>query len=270
MFSQFRVRYPKGCLITDLLTIAHGKYVVRAMVQVEGVTLATGIAAADTVEMAEDNARVRALAILDLSPHAVSGEKTPPLTAPEPMPAMPKPAPQTAFSTDSLEQAQQSKVFPSAPQFDAAPSFSESKLTDVYSSVPPISSWDSSAIPFADEFSPSEVEMPIYDELSSFDTPKVMPKTSEKPGMKPAVNPEPYYSPEFYPASSGGPPPSEPRDYSQLIAQTDIEMQRLGWNQVQGRDYLLQKFNKRSRSSLTEPELKEFLHDLESMPAPSE
>jgi len=67
MFTQFRKYYPQGSLISELVTINHGKYIVRTLVQIEGVTLATGLAAAETVEQAEDRSRDRALTILDLN-----------------------------------------------------------------------------------------------------------------------------------------------------------------------------------------------------------
>lgn len=67
MFEQFRRHFPRGSLTSELVEIDHGKYIVRASVQNEGLTLATGLAAADTVEKAEDQARSRALAVLEIS-----------------------------------------------------------------------------------------------------------------------------------------------------------------------------------------------------------
>ncbi|MDY7005514.1 MAG: hypothetical protein SWX82_16680 [Cyanobacteriota bacterium] len=66
MLERFRACYPTGCLISELITIHNGKYVVRVLVQVNGKTLASGLGAADTVELAEDQARKRSLAILPL------------------------------------------------------------------------------------------------------------------------------------------------------------------------------------------------------------
>ncbi|HEY9297087.1 MAG TPA: hypothetical protein VIQ31_12090, partial [Phormidium sp.] len=66
MFAQFRVRYPTGSLISELLTIYNGKFVVRALVQIDGVTKATGMAVADTIELAEDQARIRALELIGI------------------------------------------------------------------------------------------------------------------------------------------------------------------------------------------------------------
>ncbi len=66
MLERFRVYYPTACLISELITIHNGKYVVRVLVLVNGETLASGLGAADTVESAEDQARERALATLPL------------------------------------------------------------------------------------------------------------------------------------------------------------------------------------------------------------
>ena len=62
---------------------------------------------------------------------------------------------------------------------------------------------------------------------------------------------------------------SSPVDLSDIIAQTDVEMSRLGWSSVQGRTHLEQTFSKRSRQQLTDEELLAFLLYLESQPTPS-
>ncbi|MEL6502792.1 MAG: hypothetical protein AAFQ23_15625, partial [Cyanobacteria bacterium J06623_1] len=46
------------------------------------------------------------------------------------------------------------------------------------------------------------------------------------------------------------------------------EMERLGWTPQQGREYLIQTYNKRGRTLLTEEELLDFLQHLESIPTP--
>ncbi len=66
MLERFRASYPTGCLISELITIHNGKYIVRVLVQVNGEILASGLGAADTVELAEDKARERSLATLIL------------------------------------------------------------------------------------------------------------------------------------------------------------------------------------------------------------
>ncbi|WP_013320258.1 hypothetical protein [Gloeothece verrucosa] len=81
MLNQFRTRYPKGCLISELLLIEHGKYIVKALVQVDGITLSTGLAASETLELAEDQARIRALAVLNLD--SIPIEKEPEIITPQ-------------------------------------------------------------------------------------------------------------------------------------------------------------------------------------------
>ena len=92
MLTQFRNHYPHGSIVSELVAVEYGKYVVRTLIQIEGVTLASGLAAADTVEQAEDRARERSLAILDLS--APSAPPAPqvqeaPASAPAPLPPDP-------------------------------------------------------------------------------------------------------------------------------------------------------------------------------------
>ncbi|MDZ8029032.1 MAG: hypothetical protein RMX65_020465 [Nostoc sp. DedQUE01] len=43
----------------------------------------------------------------------------------------------------------------------------------------------------------------------------------------------------------------EPGNFSEVIAQTDIKMQRLGWTTDQGSKHLKKNYGKRSRSLLT-------------------
>lgn len=62
---------------------------------------------------------------------------------------------------------------------------------------------------------------------------------------------------------------THPVDLSDIIAQTDVEMARLGWSRTQGRSYLEQTFNKVSRQQLTDEELLTFLLYLESQATPT-
>jgi len=60
----------------------------------------------------------------------------------------------------------------------------------------------------------------------------------------------------------------EPNNLNEIIAKTDVEMERLDWTPQQGREYLIQTYNKRGRTLLTEEELLDFLQHLESIPTP--
>ncbi len=59
----FRDRHPAGSIITELLRVEQGLYVVRALALVDKITLGSGLGAAETVEQAEDRAIQRALTI---------------------------------------------------------------------------------------------------------------------------------------------------------------------------------------------------------------
>ena len=74
MLTKFRHHYPQGSLISELIYIDRGLYLVKVSIEVEGVVLATGLAGENTIELAEDAARVRAIAALVLEKRE-TGEK---------------------------------------------------------------------------------------------------------------------------------------------------------------------------------------------------
>lgn len=59
-------------------------------------------------------------------------------------------------------------------------------------------------------------------------------------------------------------------EQNDLIAQTDQEIERIGWDVTQGRRYLQHNFNKQSRQQLTLWELTQFLNYLKSLPDDSD
>lgn len=258
MLTQLRSRYPGGSLISELLTIYQGKYVVRAVVQVDEVILTTALAAADTVELAEDQAKKRAIQSLDLDP-------TPPQppTSREPL----KPTP--------LE------LKPEAPT--AVP-------------VPPAPLAFETSIPPSSSFIPDE-DLRVIPSLTSDDwlsATYIQPKTDKTPDQEPegksstpktskgrsaSLPPVPSttevassYSdePELSQAPASSSRPLETTDFSSDIAKTDIELRRLRWTPDQGRAHLLKTYGKRSRQHLTDNELLDFLHYLESLSTPTE
>ena len=156
MFEQFRRHFPRGSLISELVQIDRGKYIVRASVQNEGLTLATGLAAAETVEQAEDEARSRALAVLEIpataapsvstSPQKPSAHSPPQTVTPESpvsnaspssiAPSNQATAPSTAETepvkeTNHAPQETVTNGHPQAPEFN-----SEVRMTDAEESQP--------------------------------------------------------------------------------------------------------------------------------------
>ncbi len=277
MFTQFRIRYPKGSLVTELVTIDRGKYIVRCWVQNEGTTLATGLAAADTVELAEDQARTRALEALALDSSTVTKQQETPavtngevLVSPQPTPITARAFPEatsvtTPTGSESLVQPQPMRV-PETTIASEARSLSslEPKREEVADrvTVTPL---------LADEmtFTYDEYDLPEVETTQEAETPLwAAEKTSTTP-----LNDVPvpsYAEKELETDTNETPSTASPVDFSDIIARTNVELKRLGWTNQQGRDYLVQTYGKRSRQLLTDDELLDFLHHLESEPSPQD
>jgi hypothetical protein len=58
-----------------------------------------------------------------------------------------------------------------------------------------------------------------------------------------------------------------PTDLSELIALTDIEMQRIAWKRKDGQAHLLSTYGVKTRAELNESQLLEFLHFLRALPS---
>jgi hypothetical protein len=274
MFTQFQAHYPKGSLLTELSAIDHGKYIVRCLVQVEGTTLVTALAAAQTVELAEEQARNRALAVLGISTTTVTGEKETPLATREvPAPLNPTATAPVAFSdTSGIPPATLSEslgrtppsVFPETVKASEATrsSFSELRYEDTAARATP-AQLVADEIPFTEEFSSNEVETLQEDVETPLWMAEKMPQAQldDAPAM-------PSSESELETHTSSTPATSAPIDFSDIIARTNVELKRLGWTNQQGRDYLVQTYGKRSRQLLTDGELLDFLHHLESEPSP--
>lgn len=103
MLAEFRSRYPNGSLISEFVTYEGGQYAIRAIVQIDGNTIATGLAADTNIEAAEDRARNRALEILGIStetpsspPNKENGKSSDRPLAEVTTPSTPAPTPQKA------------------------------------------------------------------------------------------------------------------------------------------------------------------------------
>lgn len=229
MFEQFRAHFPQGSLISELIQIDHGKYIVRAIIQNEGLTLATGLAAADTVEQAEDKARTRALAVLDIT--FAPAEASPTLSQ-KPQPASLSDFTQAKAHVPASHPPAPSVKSPEKPTLASQPSpvltngTARVEATETASNVPSTEA----------EAESSEEEKSKAVELGSQD---------ENRGEA-AIT-----------------------DNSDIIARTNVELRRLKWTSEQGRKFLEETYGKRSRSLLSESELLEFLEYLEKQPTPS-
>jgi len=229
-FQKFRAQYPDSTLTAELISINEGQYVVRAVIGRSGEEIATGLAASVDVQIAEDKARDRALAILDiLADSPATGH---PATNP---PATNQTTNQTATDQPIKDQSTKDQSTKDQP-IKGQPTIAQ-PTTD----------------PPAEETNLSDAEEDLGPPID-------------------AVLEEPLPAPENDPASASAialenfNTSAIPVDLSDVIAQTDIELRRLGWNSAQGREYLEKNYGKRSRQQLTDEELMSFLLYLADQP----
>ncbi len=187
MIQDFRERYPMGSLLTDLLRVEEGIYIVKAQVVVNNTVLGSGIAGSHTVEEAEDAALKRALQ------HAGFGRLPSTLS----------------LGMDSVTSRAPYLPTPELANGNTRP-------------TPPPPAPEPTGIPTRQQPLP---------ELPNLREPEV-----------------------------------QEEDLSDIIAQTDVEMQRIGWGRKEGQEFLERRFQKKSRHQLTEAELREFLRYLKQQP----
>lgn len=290
MLAQFQSLYPKGSLISELVQIFQGKYIVRASVQIEGVTRATGMAAAETVEAAEDQARTRALIVLGITnapPESVAFTSNP-ISQEQLNPSLNT---KGGLSESTYSSAKEGDfVVTQWPAVsDKEISMPPSKVRNIKPEVVTTSNeqyeYSSAAPLLSDTYSQDlgqnfpvttnrelEFDPPVEKLEISFDN---QPENQTFPPIS-ANNVTPFtprsYSPQedvVTPSVTGKrKKKAEPVDLSDVIAKTDVELQRLGWTPEQGREHLIKTYGKRGRTLLTEEELHGFLKFLQSEPDP--
>ena len=258
MLQKLRQRYPQVALISELVQIDHGKYIVRAIIEIEGKTVVTGLAAADTVEIAEDRARERALLLLEAesTPDLQLVEKVSPNNISLPS-DLPKTVPSTKKSTKTAKVTEiprpEAKIEPELPQVqDIPPAKIEPELPQVQ------------------DILPAKIE-PELPQVQDIPLPEPEPLLLE-------MEPDNYSLlselPEEASLTEEEPPEPEPVvvipeeiDYSVLKTKIDVEMKRLAWTTEKGREYLISTYGKKSRLLLTNEELLEFYNYLSSISA---
>lgn len=243
MFAQFRNQYPTGSLISELLEIHHNIYVVRCSAIVDGVTLATGLAADDAIETAENRARIRALEVLGIQ------LTTPSLST---MTEIPK------LETKLSESIFSSKITP--------PKVSESWLDEQPLIIPPVPSPISS-----DRISPPFPDTPTFPPSTS-EKLSPLPEKSELSDHLLSQNPDSLTQDNLVLPPTPTIPTSEETttesiDLSDTIASIEVLLSRLGWNAKQENSYLKKTYKRSSRHTLTDSELFNFLHRLETIVA---
>lgn len=295
MLAQFQAQYPTGSLLSELLTIYQGKFVVRASVQIEGVVRATGMAIAQTLELAEDRARERALAVVLIAPAPVQERLEVPSTPPSPqiaaVPASSFPGDLTLADADFFtESIPGLEAPPATPTFTDYPEFAPTNLGDRFALTAPdvepainadfgsspVTSF-SNVTPFvprtareevAEKIAPPEVKPEVSEPIDLSDT-LIAIETALK-NLRWTAEQERKYLKRTYTQESRHalttPQLFEFLSYLELFAQTSKELERLGWTNQQGKEYLMQNYNKQSRQYLSYQELKEFLEYLQAEP----
>ena len=248
---QLKQQYPTSTLTAEFIAHQGGEYAVRAMITIDGSLVTTAMAAAATIEAAEDRAKMRAIECL--------GVRLSESLSPLPTSLSTGSSPENSLPEDALSVAE-STTKPTTTK----PLLKRDRPTDsstaVSASTPqddPISTHAQTPPPQAqdDLYSGPNLEEPMPE--SSAPVPTSSVPTSSAVEEQPAEPPAPPSS-----SASG----SLNTDLSDAIAKTTVEMRRLGWDIHQGRQHLQERYGKRSRGELTDAELLDFLSYLESQP----
>ena len=256
MLQKLRQRYPQVALISELVQIDHGKYIVKASVEIEGKTVVTGLAAADTVEIAEDRARERALLLLEAenTPDLQLVEKISPNNISLPS-DLPKPVPSAKKSTKTAKVTEiprpEAKIEPELPQVkDIPPAKIEPELPQV-KDIPPAK---------------IEPELPQVEDIPLPEPePLLLEMETDNYSLLSELPEEASLTEEEPPAPEPVVVIPEEIDYSVLKTKIDVEMKRLAWTTEKGREYLISTYGKKSRLLLTNEELLEFYNYLSSI-----
>lgn len=269
MLAQFRALYPTGQLICELLTIHHGKFVVRCLVQVDGKTLATGMSAAESVEDAEDRARLRSLALLAFAapisaPVAAVPVPAPvaaavpipapaiePVAVPAPVAAVPTLAPLPVLEMPVADQF----ALPHQSNFvNIESKFNEEPIAPVPEPLPPtVDRVETTG------FSPKQIDSDAW-LSSSYGEPLPeleVPSLSDRELSQGAAEVR-----ELQPIAMGIPSDSI-EDASDTIAQIDAILMRLKWKKTQESDCLKHNYGVSSQRELSNEQLVDFLEYLE-------
>ncbi|GAB4467777.1 MAG: hypothetical protein OHK0037_24840 [Elainellaceae cyanobacterium] len=154
-------------------------------------------------------------------------------------------------------------------------------LTTEAATLPTESDWDKPdptdpPLPPEDELDPGPVVADFYAHIAASD--EGFPEDSEpidlskitKPASQISAKPSRKKSTSSSPAPEPAPPDPAPAaiDFSDILAETDVELRRLGWDAKRGREHLKANYSKRSRQELNETELYDFLDYLKAQPTP--
>ena len=251
--EQFRARYPQGGLISEFLVREGGNYLVKVTVRADDMILATGLAAAEAIEIAEDRARQRALAAMGIGSLGNLSSVSPAAEAIAP------PAPYTsAFPDLDLPQPNGISAPPAAANgTNGGTNGTNSKPAD----NPQPSFWEARAAAVALE----PLEVPPAGEPAQ---PKPAAKAAKKRTTK-AKKVEPTPDLAVAPTPAPTPAPEPTLDAAEIVTRAKAELKRLGWTREQGQKFLLTRYGKRETRQLDDREWRDFYDYLYQQPNPA-
>jgi hypothetical protein len=262
IIAKFRQQYPQGSLVSELIEIVGGTYIVKASVQIDNLVLATALAGATTVEAAEDAAKERAIATLfldqqpNVSSNVLPGHKPIAIAPPNQQPNLSTELNPRVQSEETINQTSNHKIVNfSKPQVAPASEHQESP-TEIFSAVNSLAdSSPQSDLPAAitSEHSTPLTETNLFGDTFAVETPTIQPLIEKNPESTAPIT----VSDEL-----------EAMDFNDIKQKTDIEIKRLSWTKDQGKEFLMSRYGKRSRLHLTDEQLLEFLRYLETLPNP--
>lgn len=271
MLAEFRARYPQGSLLSELIDIDRGLYLVKVAVQVEGITLANGLAAAEKLELAEDRARERAISALglEIEPKQIQKIEEPVLATVTPSERAIENG--TKAIIDAEERDNNSSVdqvvLPRTPHPAIEQMATSSEPATPTINAPLSVPKQQDALPDLNVASEQEQEQGIDDtpdtNQGTLFAGTYNSQSTEVESVLDLPNPTATISSESDTTTE-----IVEMDFNKIKHQTDIEIKRLGWTRDDGRNFLQSHYGKRSRLHLTDEELLEFLHYLESLPTP--
>ncbi|WP_421655601.1 hypothetical protein [Leptothermofonsia sp. ETS-13] len=265
LLTQLQTRYPTSSLISELVQVHGDRFVVRALVQLGGVALVTSMAAAATIEQAEDQAKLRVLAMLGIG----VGDHSP---------LLPFSPPSPASDADFSSNLPKHQEFP--PTTSVPTSFEEAAADVAFRSAPipplPLESRPVSK-PIIQSRSHSSHRSRVKSPPGLEELPQLNGATASEPIHEGGLElvEEPFTNQNFQNTDTDFTPEpadetsSEPVDLSELIALTDVEMERIGWSKKRGQSHLKRTYGKQTRAELNEDQLMEFLHYLRALPSGS-
>lgn len=275
MLAKFRQHYPHGSLLSDLIEIDRGLYIVKVSLQVDNVILATALAGADQVEVAEDHARTRAIAalMLDIQPitHQTSTNK-PNLTVPRPSQILSN----NQKSELDLTAANPNQILPNNQKSEPDLTFTPANIYSAPVEVEQES--ENATIPNSGNLFEGTGEM-IVDNSKIDNQDKVAPTStilnsdnlfdSATEILADEVEIDNQFETIVYDENViTATTQIETLDFEEIVNKTEIEIKRLGWTRDDGREFLQSRYGKRSRLHLTDEQLLEFLRYLEKLPTP--